>query len=53
MIIKLFIFNFFIKKVELANVNVVFLLDLVVIINKSLYNQAYIFDYRILITDKK
>ena len=40
---KLFIFNFFfIKKVEIDNAKFVFLLELVVIINKSWYNQVYI-----------
>ena len=31
------------KKVEIDNVKVVFLLEIVVIINEFLYNQAYIF----------
>jgi len=39
---KLFIFNFFIKKVEIDNAKVAFLLELAVIIKESWYNQAYI-----------
>jgi len=47
-IIHLLIFTS--KKVEIDNVKVVFLLELVVIINESL-SSLYIFDYRTLIAD--
>jgi len=40
---KLFIFNFFIKRVEIDNAKAIFLLESVVIINESWYNQEYIF----------
>ena len=42
-IIRKFILNFLSKKVEIDNAKVVFLLELVVIIIESWYNQAYIF----------